>query len=261
MDKLEGFVNSRLYRIKGFVHPADAILFCRILQLQAEQGWRGGLAEIGVFYGRSFALLAHAAKQTGETAIGIDLFDIDGQRQYVDTVLSEEKLSEHTLLRPMSSADIKPSDVRSAVGPVRFFSVDGGHELHHLENDTVLAQQSLADHGVIAFDDFMNAQYPDLSVAVLDFLRRNSETLAPFAISKTKLYVCNISHYDFYRKAAGNFLLGGGITQEDVTLLNWQVNFFNQPIASRFVFQKLARFGMGNVASRLTPNRKREFSR
>lgn len=57
--------------MKGYLDPADALVFFSILEGQRRAGMSGGLAEIGIYYGRSFFLLKKLAKE-GERVLGID---------------------------------------------------------------------------------------------------------------------------------------------------------------------------------------------
>src|ERR1700677_697810 len=93
---LRSFVDNRLYKIKGFLNPVDAMIFSDILNFQTCQEYTGAVAEIGVFYGRSFTLMAKAITSE-EKALGIDLYDIDGQLAYVKKTLTGEALENYTL--------------------------------------------------------------------------------------------------------------------------------------------------------------------
>lgn len=98
MKHFKEFIDRRLYRIRGFMHPSDAMAFSAIMSCQRQQGWQGALAEIGVFYGRSLALMALDAQASREKVLGIDLFDIPGQFGYVEEQLSNLGLSHTTPL-------------------------------------------------------------------------------------------------------------------------------------------------------------------
>ncbi len=258
---LRQFVDTRLYRIKGFMHPADAVIFASILDFQNKQNMGGSAAEIGVFFGRSFALMALNAKSRGEKAIGIDLFDIPGQRSYVESILEKEKLTDASVLRAANSQDITGEQFVSEYGKLRFFSIDGGHELHHIENDTTIAIKALAPHGVIAFDDFLNSQYPDLSVGIIDALRSHKDSLVPFCISKAKLYVTSPEYQKSYFDFMQSTPLWGNVKREVFTFLGTNVVHCTQSVLDRAIYQKFAGAGLGSLGDKLSITPKSRASR
>ena len=139
------FIDQSLYKIRGFMHPSDARVFQEILTGQQRHSVKGAVAEIGVFYGRSFSLLAMNAKDAGDTALGLDLFENPDQIPYIEQALGEHALMEACRLEAGSSLDLSPSDITDMVGPVRFFSIDGGHEMHHILHDSALSAGTLCD--------------------------------------------------------------------------------------------------------------------
>jgi hypothetical protein len=56
------------------MNPSDALLFAAVAAGQTADGIKGSLAEIGVFFGRSFFLLAKMASDS-EKALALDLFN------------------------------------------------------------------------------------------------------------------------------------------------------------------------------------------
>jgi len=261
MDRFRTFIDRRLYRIRGFLHPSDAMVLATIMAFQAQRGWKGAHAEIGVFYGRSLALLAFDAAQSGSRVLGIDLFDIPGQRAYVEKHLGQLGLSDVLTLHAGSSLETPAAQALKAIGPVRLFSIDGGHELVHIDNDAELAADALSCSGVIAFDDFMNAQYPDLSRGIIRFLEAHSDRLAPFAITRAKLYCCPPQVYEAYLAAISRVSLWGGAWIERFVFLEREVVFINQPLLGRALYQTLAEQGLGQLGDRLAPRARQRFAR
>lgn len=255
MTDARNFIDRRLYRIRGFMHPVDAMVFANLLNFQERNGLAGGLAEIGVFFGRSFALMAQLAG--GSKVIGLDLFDIPGQRDYVEQVLARLGLDERCLLVGGNSLEIEPAQLVERVGPIRFFSVDGGHERHHVLGDGELAIAALAEHGVIAFDDFMNSQYPDLSAAVIDLLRAHEDEIAPFCITRSKLYVTRTASRERYLQAMRDVPLWAKGEWEEFSFLDRPVVHVTQSVRNRAIYQALAAQGFGGIAGALTGRERR----
>lgn len=243
---LSDHAHRDLYRIRGFLHPVDTMLFCALLGGQAEHKIAGSLVEIGVFFGRSLYLLGENAKTTGSKALGIDLFDISGQRTYVDELMTKHGLSDTIILKSMNSADVTAQSIINEVGRARFFHIDGGHEYHHLENDTKLALASIAENGVIVFDDFMNPQYPDLTVAVIDMLRQNKDRLVPLCISKSKLYTVLPQLKKQYSALIKSAELWNNARLEEFLFLGEQTIHVAQPVADRAIYEQFAKRGLGH---------------
>ena len=61
-------------------------------------------------------------------------------------------------VRTAASLDVAASEVVDDVGPIRFFSIDGGHWATIMVHDLAMAQESVADYGVVALDDFCRPQ-------------------------------------------------------------------------------------------------------
>ncbi|GGB75574.1 hypothetical protein GCM10010833_33500 [Blastomonas aquatica] len=255
------FVESKLYRIRGFMHPTDAFAFAGILSNQADRSIKGMLVEIGVFYGRSFSLLALHAKASGSVAVGIDLFDIAGQQSYVDNILAKLDVASSAAIIAQPSESVGAEGLVSQYKKARFFHIDGGHERHHLLADLGLAMHVMSDDCVVVFDDFMNAQYPDLSVAIIDSIQEHSESLVPFAITRAKLYTCNPRMKEMYMEALLNSMRPPGSHIDKFSFLGSEILFIDQRVKERAIFQAFAAAGIGSVARSFTAKSSLGFTR
>lgn len=198
------YIFGGMQGVKGYLSVEDALIIAAILSGQSRQGLGGGMAEIGVFYGRLLFLLL-TMKAEDERVFAGDLYDIDvtpeGSGQLRTVLATAQRLG-----LPLGENDVWAGDscaldpelITRRAGPIRFFSVDGGHELHHVANDAALADRALADHGVICFDDFCSVEWPEVSLGVFDFLRKHRGAYAAFCVSTRKLYVCRAAHKAFY---------------------------------------------------------------
>jgi len=259
--KLQTHLSRNLYRIRGFMQPVDAYAFASLLDDQARRSLSGCLAEIGVFYGRSFSMLAHAAQATATKAIGIDLFDIPEQRKYVDAIIKKNRVGEATELLAQSSESVSHEDFLKAYGKTRFFHIDGGHEAHHLHADLAFARKLSSDDFIIVCDDFMNAQYPDLSAAIIDELKDLKGVVSPFLITRSKLYLCNPKHKSHYIDAVASGRLPSGVSTEKFSFLGEDLLFVSQSILARAAHEISATLGMGDTANVLPFGQKRRYTR
>ncbi len=149
------------------------------------------------------------ARRAGEHALAIDLFEDDSLNTNTPHAGRNGGLWKHARrlgidLSPeetfkTSSLQLEAADLMArTAGTIRFFSVDGGHSYLDVANDLRLAQQTLSPDGIIAVDDFFNIRWTDVSFAVYDFLR-NTDGVAPFAVTQTKIYLASPASAESYR--------------------------------------------------------------
>ena len=214
---LDKYASSDRKTIAGWLSRIDAEILRSILTAQNTSGLSGSVAEIGVHHGRSFILLCLGLVE-GEKAYCVDIFDDqhlnrDGSGRG-DRVVLEGNLRrfgiapEQVRIDPRSSELVHPADLISQVGAIRLFSIDGGHWLDIVVNDLILAEDVLADYGVIALDDFHRAEWPDVSAGYFKWFTGRKRPIVPFAIGFKQLYLCQSDRVDFYQKVlAQNFFL------------------------------------------------------
>jgi Methyltransferase domain len=196
--------------IEGWLQRIDAEIYGSILDFQKAHHICGGCCEIGVHHGKSFLPLCVSLKE-GERVICIDLFDdqdrnldMSGHGDYDRFIANLSKYSidlDRVCILKASSEDISPGRIKSEVGNVRFFSIDGGHRKEIVTNDLVLAEKSLAEWGVIALDDYCRTDWPDVTAGLVSWLDTTTSGIVPFAIGSNKIYLCHKGHHGAYRAA------------------------------------------------------------
>jgi hypothetical protein len=214
---LDEYASGKGRTIKGWLSRVDAEIFRSILTVQNTSGLAGSVAEIGVHHGRGFVLLCLGLLD-GERAYCIDIFDGQhlnrensgrGDRTVLERNLQRFGIApERVRIDPRSSDLVQPSDLISQVGPIRMFSIDGGHRTDIVAGDLALAEQVLADHGVIALDDFHRAEWPEVSAGYFKWFANRKRPIVPFAIGFKQIYLCQSGRVDFYQTMlAGNDFL------------------------------------------------------
>lgn len=196
--------------VEGWLQRVDAEIIGAILEFQDSQNVAGGCAEIGVHHGKSFIPLCLALRQD-ERALCIDLFgdqsknlDASGKG---DLKAFKDNLARHLIdtsrirIFEGSSEDVTCDYILEQVGPVRFFSVDGGHWKTIVQNDLRLAEQSLSAQGVIALDDYCRAEWPDVTVGYALWQESTRSDIVPFAAGSNKLFLCRRASAAAYREA------------------------------------------------------------
>ncbi|MDM9621223.1 hypothetical protein A6U87_21640 [Rhizobium sp. AC44/96] len=253
---LRKFIFRDLRAIKGYIDPPDALVFLSLLRSQEAAGLNGAVAEIGVYFGRSYFLFRKLCGG-GAKIVAIDPFDIPGREngrgQYEAFIENGRRLGlpvDEELVIKRDSTQVNATDITEKAGKVRFFSIDGGHMLRHVLSDARLAAESLADHGVIAFDDTCNPAWPEVTVGVADFLREQQGRFASFCMTKYKTYVCRQSFHGLYSQAIATSpdLLAFGHVQTE--FLGSQVTRLENPMRRRIMHEFLVRSGMGGLSER-----------
>ena len=206
---LDKYVSRESKTVRGWLSRIDAEILRCILLLQNDNALSGSVAEIGVHHGRALILLCLGLKDR-ERAYCIDVFDDQqlnkdssgrGDRAMLESNLARFGISsERITIGARSSELVEADELISKAGPIRLFSVDGGHWLDIVDNDLRLAEEVLSDHGVIALDDFRSPNWPDVSAGYFKWCSDRKKPIVPFAIGLNKLYLCSAERVEFYQK-------------------------------------------------------------
>ena len=180
--------------------------------LHTKYGITGSVAEIGLFLGDYFHMIASCAKDD-EFAVGIDLFEdqeynIDGSGIHDKSIqYHQEKYLERVSSAAVpiwiqaDSLYLDSQEIKSKIQgqSLRLVSIDGGHSHYHLVNDLLLVESILAHGGVVIIDDYTNAGWPGVAEGVARYFLLNSRrTLAPFFSHWNKLLLTTESFHDKY---------------------------------------------------------------
>lgn len=200
-EAFERYVRGGHAAIPGWITPgalSAAILFNG---LQARLGVAGHVCEIGVHHGRFFLALS-LLRQPGERALAIDVFDL--QEFNVDKSgqgdLAAFKANVASWLGPDPAVEVLKADSLSVTGAdvrrrlggrVRLFSVDGSHTCRHTLNDLRIAEDCLAEGGIVFLDDFLNPAWPGVMEAVVRYLDGPDRPgrLAPVGYGENKFFL------------------------------------------------------------------------
>lgn len=209
-ERQRRYLERGLRRVDGWLDPFSAVVIADLPAHQAAIGARGGIAEIGVHHGKLF-LLAYLALRTDELGVAVDVFErqelnVDrsgaGNREcFVANVRRHAGDDRNLRIIARSSLDVRPADIREAIGACRFFSVDGGHTEECTLNDIRLADASLSEAGIVVVDDYFNARWPEVSVGIARYMVTPDRALAPFLITPNKIFFCRAGLSASYRDA------------------------------------------------------------
>jgi lipopolysaccharide biosynthesis glycosyltransferase/predicted O-methyltransferase YrrM len=173
-------------QVRGYLHRTQAQAIGALLDQQSQAGVKGSLAEIGLYFGKTFVGLARAARGE-EKVVGVDPLRIGAQdlqpelTQNLKTHLTAAELK-RVLVRRALSTDLGAADwMRSLGQPARFVHLDGHHARATILHDLQLAASWLAKGGLVVIDDFLNELHPDLTSGILDGLEAHPQ-LEPVAV-------------------------------------------------------------------------------
>lgn len=181
--------------IVGAFFAPDRDMFRTLLE--ATRGLGGDLAELGVLYGASAALVG-AARQEGEVFTVVDLF---GKESSDDSNAAENESSyagltraafEANMMRVVGELPTIIEDYSSTIvehahlGSHRFVHVDASHLYDHVVGDVRAARALLKPDGIVVFDDFRAEHTPGVAAAVWQAVL--TEGLRPVAVSPHKFY-------------------------------------------------------------------------
>jgi hypothetical protein len=208
------YLKRDMYTVNGYLKRIDAELIASLAAWQTHLDIVGGLVEIGVHHGRLFFILA-LSRGAREQALAIDLFE-DDMINRVGYAGGRSRAFVHHAARlriPVNDREVlkgdsltlQSHDIVDRVGQVRLFSIDGGHMYRHVENDLILALESLSLQGVVAVDDFCNAEWPEVTFATYDFLRAHRSELVPAIATRHKVYLSRPTMADAYGQYARHF--------------------------------------------------------
>ncbi|MFN8123801.1 MAG: class I SAM-dependent methyltransferase [Thermoleophilia bacterium] len=221
---IDDFPIPGLQDLPGFLTPRAAWLLDRLARHQTGVGVHGDIAEIGVFYGRS-ALVLGAALADGERLIACDRFDVGAGDvpgwAFAADAGPEETLREwwgrcigdpeRLVVRRGDSAGLSARDLGA---PARLVHVDGGHAYDAVIDDLTVADRALAPGGAVVVDDVLLAEWPDVTVALVDHLRSLDGTTVPVLVAEHKAVLCRREDRAAYRewalRTAGELFAGAG---------------------------------------------------
>lgn len=187
---------AKIDEIPGWFKRMDMELFRLLLDESEERLGGGDLAELGVYLGKSAALMGRTL-QPDETFTVVDLFSApawteenqsENDQQYAE--LSQEAFERHYLTAneelPVVVRGLSHTIVdHASPGTHRFVHIDASHLYEHVLADIDAARTLLKPDGVVVLDDYRTVHAPGVAAAIW---RESTRDLTPFAVSMNKLY-------------------------------------------------------------------------
>lgn len=206
-------------RIPGWFEPGAAAVWDCLLEYQAAAKIRGDGLEIGVWHGRSAALLAMHADPERERVL---LLDKHPSRRKVSKALRRvgRELGAGVELLGADSREVEPARLDpDGARSFRWIHIDGEHTERAVRSDLALADRLLADRGVVCLDDFFSPCFPQVSRAVFAHLAEHPGRYALFLCGFNKGYLARPLHAREYLRFCHEELAAGMQARRfDVTL-------------------------------------------
>lgn len=216
LEDMNAYLSAGIHTVNGWCIPQ---LWQTLWPLYREIG-DGPVAEIGLFEGKFFIGLCKTFGVSSQNrAAAIDVFDmqqfnLDGagvgnldvvKRNLVAHGIAEDAIcfvEADSLALTHRDADRLVSEI----GQFHFFSIDGCHEVVHTVNDIEFAMSVTANHGIIAVDDYTNANWPGVQEAVARMYLTRDFRFIPLAVTCNKLLLASYSYHSAYLRTIEAYL-------------------------------------------------------
>ena len=201
LGAIQEFIDGRHNELEGWFFSPDQLAFFELCALQERSQISGDLCEVGVFKGKSLVLLSLLKRDT-ERLLGFDLFDedhLEATQHSLSAFNAEKNVELYKGLTSDISLDILDERIKT---PLRFLHIDAGHEYHEVLEQLAIFTPYLADHAIIAMDDYQDREFPGIEAAVLDFAEQDRpRRFVPFFAGGNKMFLCNASTSSLFQKS------------------------------------------------------------
>jgi predicted O-methyltransferase YrrM len=184
---LAAYAETGVGTVGGLLQSGSIAILWSLIELQDAFGMAGDVAEIGVFQGKTFLMLAHALN-AGERAFAVECFGQPPGSDAETLAAFQANMARfgfagrcETIVADTGTLDADAFRARLGTN-IRLFSVDGAHDHAAVMHDLALAESVLAPGGLIAADDLFNPWWPGTTEAIYDFVRAGTHDLVPVAL-------------------------------------------------------------------------------
>jgi hypothetical protein len=225
--------------VNGWLKREATVLVDLADSVQRDHGVQGGAAEIGIHHGRLFLLL-RLLLDRGETAVAIDVFEDQhlnsdqsgrGDRQLFEAnVAKYVGTMDRTMVVKADSTQLTGADISAwAGGPVRLFSIDGGHTAVVTRKDLRTSAECLAEGGAVVLDDVFNEAFPGVSQGLHDYMADRAGRLVPCVLVGNKTLLVEPAWAERYQERAQTVFARLGLRSQkheflgaDVLAFRWR---------------------------------------
>ena len=186
--------------IQGWLVDEAAAAWDCFLEFQNRNNINGNFLEIGVWRGKTAAILKYHHDPNEEKVI---LVDKVLQTKFIDEALAKVPVSStEVFYHEIDSHDLfTKADIEIEPGTVRWVHIDGEHTGHAVMADLRVADKYLSQEGIVCVDDFCDPQYVQVTEAVFRYIEYNRDRLCLFNCGFKKAYLARpsfVNHYLMY---------------------------------------------------------------
>ena len=178
--------------IEGMLSSFSIANIDTLLSFQSAKGIVGHLVEMGVYRGKSAAVLA-VYQGTDERLILIDITDnLDRTHLFEATSRAEFYLGD------TRNTPTLVDDHDGLLGKCRCIHIDASHQFDSTMQELAIADALLGPDGFIMCDDFAHLDYAQNAAAIYKYLYTSGTNLTPFIITAEKAYLCRRDAFKLY---------------------------------------------------------------
>jgi len=198
--------------ISGWFGVHSYALWRSLLDFQKAERIAGDLFEIGVWRGRSAAVLG-TYQADSET---LYLCDVRVDEAAIRSAFESVGVRDRKLVTISAPSSDLPArlDLRAMHQGVRWMHLDGEHTGAAVYGELEVAQQIVSTDGLVVIDDFFSPRYPANTVEAVRYLEKNPFHFRLFAVGFNKAYLCRpeslAKYMDFAAGGLSDALLGYG---------------------------------------------------
>lgn len=203
-------VAGQAQKIHGMFSPLSMAVMDMMLAFQESIVARGDILEIGIFKGKSAALLGtHLRDGERLTLVDVeDILDPAAAAPFADKV--------DLILAPSSQLRTAMPRYEERRGTFRFIHIDASHDFEDTFHELAMAEELLAPRGIISMDDFANLHYAQNIAAIFKYLYSTPTSLMLPLVTDEKCYLCHKDSFeefsDFVLRRALAEMQSRGIT-------------------------------------------------
>ena len=198
---ISDYVNVHSNSVEGWFYPVDMVMFYFLDVAQKEARLAGDWCEVGVYKGKSLALLGMLAAE-GERIHAFDLFPEDYLERTKEVLARFCPWQPDVKFTSGDTAEYSSAQLRQIIDrPLRMLHIDAGHEYHEVLHTLYHLAPFVDDAGIIVMDDYQDREFPGVGAAVLDFCQQaQPRQFVPFLAGANKMYLCSPHMSAYYQR-------------------------------------------------------------
>jgi len=178
--------------IEGMMSPFSMAVMDSLLAFQERRGITGDVLEMGVYRGKSAAILGRRMA-TDET---LHLYD---RTDYFDRA-NLERTGANIQYRLVETKELSRWNLRKQKRSIRFCHIDASHMFVPTVHEIGIADYLVANDGIVCLDDYANLNYSQVLAATFKYLFTKSTNLMIFLVTAEKAYLCRKNAFPMYGK-------------------------------------------------------------